>query len=218
MGKKKGISKSEKQKRILRSNARALLEPLPFLEKRIYQKSCSKIKPVEKKKSKKNVKNPGKSSNTINTIEENKEIYKCKKIKLKALKHFYMEPQKDISKMNINELKTFAHYFDLNPKVNYKLLLYLKKNKINDYNMYINKYKYTLDFMDAIDLECISKEELKSTFDEFNKYINCFNLGVMPIDSIDKINSFSKIKVFKRNRTQDFISFNSSIINFQSAK
>jgi len=122
MGKKKGKSKSEKQKRILRSNARALPEPLPFLEKRIYQKSSSKIKPVEKKKSKKNVKNPGKSSNTINTIEENKEVYKCKKIKLKALKHFYMEPQKDISKMNINELKTFAHYFDLNPKVNYQLL------------------------------------------------------------------------------------------------
>ena len=40
-----------------------------------------------------------------------------------------MEPQKDISKMNINELKTFAHYFDLNPKVNYKLLLYLKKKQ-----------------------------------------------------------------------------------------
>ena len=37
--------------------------------------------------------------------------------------------------------------------------------------MYIDKYKYTLDFKDAIDLKCIGKEELKSTFDEFNKYI-----------------------------------------------
>ena len=196
MGKKKDKSKSEKQKRLLRSNTRALPKPLSFLEKRIYQKSCSKIKPVEKKKSKKNVLNPDKSSNTINTIEENKEVYKCKKIRLKALKYFDIKPQKDINKMNINELKTFAHYFDLNPKVNYKVLLYLKNKEPDDYNMYIDKYKYTLDFMDAIDLECISKEELKSTFDEFNKYINCFNLGVMPIDSIDKINSFSKIKVF----------------------
>jgi len=196
MGKKKGKSKSEKQKRILRSNVRALPEPLSLSEKRIYQKSCSKIKPFEKKKSKKNVLNPEKSSNTINTIEENKEVYKCKKIRLKALKYFDIKPQKDINKMNINELKTFAHYFDLNPKVNYKILLFLKKNKRDEYNMYIEKYKYTLDFMDAIDLGCISKKELNSTFDEFNKYINYFNLGVMPIDSTDKINSFSKIKVF----------------------
>ena len=130
MGKKKGKSKSEKQKRILRSNARALPKPLSFLEKRIYQKSCSKIKPVEKKKSKKNVLNPDKSSNTINTIEENKEVYKCKKIRLKALKYFDIKPQKDLNKMNINELKTFAHYFDLNPKVNYKVLLYLKKKNL----------------------------------------------------------------------------------------
>jgi hypothetical protein len=62
--------------------------------------------------------------------------------------------------------------------------------------MYIDKYKYTLDFKDAIDLKCIDKEELKSTFDEFNKYNNYFNLGLIPIDSIVKINSFSKIKVF----------------------
>ena len=196
MGKKKEKNKSEKQKRILRTKARTLQETLSLSEKRIYQKSCSEIIPVAKKKSKKKAINPDKSSNTINKIEEIKEVYKCKKIKLKALKYFYMEPQKDISKMNINELKTFAHYFDLNPKVNYKLLLYLKKNKLDLYNMYIDKYKYTLDFKDAIDLKCIDKEELKSTFDEFNKYNNYFNLGLIPIDSIVKINSFSKIKVF----------------------
>jgi hypothetical protein len=130
MGKKKDKSISEKQKRLLRSNTRALPKPLSFLEKRIYQKSCSKIKPVEKKKSKKKVLNPDKSSNTINTIEENKEVYKCKKIRLKALKYFDIKPQKDINKMNINELKTFDHYFDLNPKVNYKVLLYLKKKNL----------------------------------------------------------------------------------------
>ena len=196
MGKKKGKNKSEKPKRILRSKARALPEPLSLSEKRIYQKSSSKIKPVEKKKTKKKVLNPDKSSNTINTMEENKEICKFKKIKLKALKYLYMEPQKDINKMDINELKTFAHYFDLNPKVNYKVLSYLKKTKNKDYNIYINKYKYTLDFIDAIDLECISKDELKSTFDEFNKYINYFNLNVKPIYSSNEINSFAKIKVF----------------------
>ena len=82
-----------------------------------------KLYQLQKRNLKKAI-NPDKSSNTINKIQEIKEVYKCKKIKLKALKYFYMEPQKDINKMNINELKTFAHYFDLNPKVNYKLLLY----------------------------------------------------------------------------------------------
>ena len=53
MGKKKEKSKSEKQKRILRTKARALQETLSLSEIRIYQKSCSEIIPVEKKKSKK---------------------------------------------------------------------------------------------------------------------------------------------------------------------
>ena len=53
MGKKIGKSKSEKQKRILKTKARALPETLSLSEKRIYQKSCSEIIPVAKKKSKK---------------------------------------------------------------------------------------------------------------------------------------------------------------------
>ena len=49
--------------------------------------------------------------------------------------------EKDVKNMKIDEIKEFASNFDINPKINFQLLNYLKKNSPSEYNKYINKYK-----------------------------------------------------------------------------
>ena len=59
----------------------------------------------------------------------------------------------------MNELKIIASNFDINPKVNFKLLSILKEENNSEYNKYIDKYKYTLDYNDAKKLKCFSNNE-----------------------------------------------------------
>ena len=119
-----------------------------------------------------------------------------KKIKLKALKYLEIKPAKKISAMNINELKEFADKFDLNPEINFNLLLYLKNNEPDSYNTYIEKYKYTLNFQDAVKLRCFDDNLIKLMINEYNNNIKNFNLATPKIVSKEQIISFSKIKLF----------------------
>ena len=76
-----------------------------------------------------------KSDKNVLTLKlfENNNLIEIKRIKLKALKNFYKKPHKKINEMNIDELQEFAHEFDINPDINFKLLLYLQKNKNAEY-------------------------------------------------------------------------------------
>lgn len=132
----------------------------------------------------------------INSPKINWEKNVSKKKKLKPLKAFYIHPTKDINKMKINELKEFAHKFDLNPEINFKILSYLKKNSPKEYNKYIPKYKYTLNFKDALELKCFDEKEIILMMKEYNNNIYNFNIGLPQIKANENIISFSKIRLF----------------------
>ena len=117
-------------------------------------------------------------------------IKKKKKILIPLFK-LNKKPPKDINQMNIEELKEFASEFDLNPKVNYKVLEYLKKNSPTEFNKYIEKYKYTLDFEDALNLGCFNNKKVKLILQEFNN-----NFKNSQIPSLKKIKFLSKLKIF----------------------
>jgi len=132
-----------------------------------------------------------------NRISENKYFSKNKfpiKQKKKILIPLFKlnkQPPKDINKMNIEELKSFASEFDLNPKINYKILEYLKRNSSTEFKRYIEKYKYTLDFEDALKLGCFEIKKVKLILEEFNQ-----NFKNNRVCSVNEIKSLSKLKIF----------------------
>ena len=127
---------------------------------------------------------------------QNNENKKLKKFKLRALETFNIKLTKDIKKMSINEVKQFAHKFDLNPAINFRVLSDLKKNNPQEYKRYIVKYKYTLDFKDALSLDCFDKDELNKILNEYNDNIKIYELKMAKINSIKNISLFSRIKLF----------------------
>ena len=130
------------------------------------------------------------SKNFISSERKNKD----KKIKLKALKYLFIQPNKNIKDMNIKELKEFAHKFDINADINYLLLLHLQKKEPKEFNKYIQKYKYTLHFKDAVKLKCFENDYIMNTLNEYNN--NVKHIKSAKINSIENINSFSRLKIF----------------------
>ena len=66
------------------------------------------------------------------------------------------------------------------------MLSLLKEKSISEYNKYITKYKYTLNYEDAKKLNCFNDDEKEIK----NECFNNFN------ENIDKIKSLSKLKIF----------------------
>ena len=165
--KKKKLSKSEKRNNIRKE----------FETENVIIKSSSKTKDICLSKAQKNF-----------SIE--------KRFKLKPLKSLFIKPNKDINKMTLDELKQFAHKNDLIPEVNFKLLLYLKKNENNIYRKYIEKYKYTLNFQDALTLECFENSHIIKMIKEYNSNIKIHGLKGKIISSVKDIVYFSKIQIF----------------------
>ena len=139
---------------------------------------------------------PKKQKQKDKTFINNPIINKEKRIKLKALKYFNIQPNKNVKEMNINELKIFAHKFDINPDINYRLLFFLKKNEPGEYTKYLPKYKYTLDFQKALYLNCFENKDIENTLEEYNKHLVNYKLKSEVINSINDIHSFSRLKLF----------------------
>ena len=138
-------------------------------------------------------------NNTKNVEKSNKKsiahllVKKKKLIPLEKIKLDKVYTDSDIQTMPINKLKKLASEFDLNPKINFKLLEYLLKNEKDEYDKYIKKYKYTLEYKDAKELNCFNSEFVKKME---QLYIN--NLSKSNNNYIDKsgIESLSKITLF----------------------
>lgn len=162
--------------------------PLSNSEKKMPKSKASKIPRKERKSS---------DQKRISSIKKNKfkRIMKNLYI-LKPLKELYFDPKMPIKKMKINELMEFADKNDLNPEVNYIILSHLKKNNFNDYKRYIKKYKYTLNFKEAIILECFDTKEIDKMIKEYNNIIKFNKFSADSIVSSKNIKSFSKIKLF----------------------
>ena len=105
----------------------------------------------------------------------------------------------EIQLLNLQQLKVLANKFDLNPLINFRLL-YLLKNSQNikdqeDYKKYIKKYRYTLNYEDAIKLKCFNDSENTNYINEFLSNLdNNKNYSKFKPDL--KITSLSKIKLF----------------------
>ena len=93
---------------------------------------------------------------------------------------------KDINNLTLENLKILASNFDLDSSINFRLLSILKEKSISEYNKYITKYKYTLNYEDAKKLKCLNEDE-KEIKNEIFKNFN---------ENIDKIKSLSKLKMF----------------------
>ena len=104
----------------------------------------------------------------------------------------------EIQLLNLQQLKVLANKFDLNPLINFRLL-YLLKNSQNikdqeDYKKYIKKYRYTLNYEDAIKLKCFNDSENTNYINEFLSNLdNNKNYSKFKPDL--KITSLSKIKL-----------------------
>ena len=173
------------------------------IKKSTYQKVKDQLNlPYKKKKLSKSEKrnNIRKEFETENVIikssSKTKDICLSKAQKNFSIeKRFKLKPLK-INKMTLDELKQFAHKNDLIPEVNFKLLLYLKKNEYNIYRKYIEKYKYTLNFQDALTLECFENSHIIKMIKEYNSNIKIHGLKGKIISSVKDIVYFSKIQIF----------------------
>ena len=142
-----------------------------------YQRPKNKIR-MEKKNEIKVVK--------LKKIKGGGKKYEEKKIAVSYKKLNKIIDDKIIEKSSLEELKIISSNFDLNPKVNFKLLSILKNQSKEEYNKYIAIYKYTLNYDDAKKLKCFSKDESDILRD----------LNVNFKNKIPEIKSLSKIKLF----------------------
>ena len=109
-----------------------------------------------------------------------------KKIALPFKKLNKIYDENFINQLSIDKLKIIASQFDVNPKINFRILSYLQKEDKNEYDKYIIKYKYTLNYADAKILQCF-KEVEKDIKNDCLK-----NIGI----NIKKVQSRAKVKLF----------------------
>lgn len=162
-------------------------------KRNISKRKTKKMKNLKGKRLLKDIeeKTRTKKAKNLNKMEKNKKVNK--KIKLQKKKvavPFYklkrIFTNENINKFSLEELKVNASIFDLNPLINYKLLSILKKVEKKEYNKYISKYKFTLDYEDAKKLKCFKNKE-----EDIKKEIQK-NFGVIIVE----IKSLSKLKLF----------------------
>ena len=141
-------------------------------------KKSKRVKRNQKKELKKIIK--------LKKVKNKKRKFKEKKIVVSFKKLNTIIDEETIKNSSFEDLKIISSNFDINPIVNFKLLSILKQKSKEEYNKYISKYKYTLNYKDAKKLKCFSNDE-KDIVKELKSNYK---------DKIPEINSLSKIKLF----------------------
>ena len=141
-------------------------------------KKSKRVKRNQKKELKKIIK--------LKKVKNEKRKFKEKKIVVSFKKLNTIIDEETIKNSSFEDLKIISSNFDINPIVNFKLLSILKQKSKDEYNKYISKYKYTLNYKDAKKLKCFSNDE-KDIIKELKSNYK---------DKIPEINSLSKIKLF----------------------
>ena len=148
------------------------------------KKGKNQNKDLSKKKKQKLDKTKEENKSKENIKEENEVVEKKVAISFDDLKQTFNND--DINNLSLNDLKKIASNFDVNPYVNYKLLSLLKQGDISEYNKYIDKYKYTLDYNHAKILGCLPNNG-EDIIEEYNKNNK---------ENIKEIKILSKYKLF----------------------
>ena len=141
-------------------------------------KKSKRVKRNQKKELKKIIK--------LKKVKNEKRKFKEKKIVVSFKRLNTIIDEETIKNSSLEDLKIISSNFDINPIVNFKLLSILKQKSKEEYNKYISKYKYTLNYKDAKKLKCFSNDE-KDILKELKSNYK---------DKIPEINSLSKIKLF----------------------
>ena len=134
-------------------------------------KKTKKPKKYHKTKNKKRA--PKKNANKVVKLKKIKKVIKKiedKKVAVSYKKLIKIIDNDTIKNCPLKDLKIIASNFDINPEVNFKLLSILKKESKSEYDKYIDKYKYTLNYNDAKNLGCfpnIENDVLKELNDNF---------------------------------------------------
>ena len=154
------------------------------------QKSKDSQKPP-KAKNKKNIKRNKrvyirKVVKFIKKANNQKRKFEVKKIAVSYRKLSKIIDKENIKNAPLEKLKIICSNFDINPDFNFKLLSNLKRTDRAEYNKYIDKYKYTLNYSDAKKLGCFPNVE-KDTLKELKVYCK---------DEISNVKSLAKIKLF----------------------
>ena len=153
-------------------------------------KKTYKVKELNKTKKSKRVKRNRKKEMKkiikLKKVKNEKRKFKEKKIVVSFKRLNTIIDEETIKNSSFEDLKIISSNFDINPIVNFKLLSILKQKSKEEYNKYISKYKYTLNYKDAKKLKCFSNDE-KDIIKELKSNYK---------DKIPEINSLSKIKLF----------------------
>lgn len=153
-------------------------------------KKTYKVKELNKTKKSKRVKRNKKKELKkiikLKKVKNEKRKFKEKKIVVSFKRLNTIIDEETIKNSSFEDLKIISSNFDINPIVNFKLLSILKQKSKEEYNKYISKYKYTLNYKDAKKLKCFSNDE-KDIIKELKSNYK---------DKIPEINSLSKIKLF----------------------
>ena len=145
------------------------------------QKRSKKNIQMKKPKINKKDEKDDKSDDSLKSVSKKVAIsYKRMKENHQTIENKY------INKLSLEELKSIASNFDLDPLINFRLLSLLKKNKNSEYKKYITKYKYTLNYEDAKKLNCFNDDENKIK-EEHEKNFK---------EKINNIKSLAKLKLF----------------------
>ena len=155
---------------------------------------------IEEERNNSMSKNERTKLNLNNIIEEqnstNIGLNIVKKKQLLPIGRLLRKLNTSVDSMNIEEIKQFAEQNDLEPQVNFKLLQYMHKKEKKEYAKYIEKYKYTLNFMDAMKLNCFDEKEIKECADLYNKNIEEYGLkSLSKIKQKEDIKCLSKLKL-----------------------
>ena len=129
------------------------------------------------------------SSNEKNINLRKFKIFALNKIKNEVLKKF-----KESKNLKEIHLVKFLSIYDIDADINNKYFALLKKSNNNLFQKLIQKYRYTLSYQNALDMEILSKKTIE-------KEIGIYNLNIKLIKenkaiSINEIKSFSKLKFF----------------------
>ena len=150
------------------------------------KKSSKQNTKQEKGRSKDSSKVNATNTNEIKVEQKEAINFEEKKVAVsyKRLYHYFKD--EEINASSLDELKIKASHFDLNPSLNYKLLSALKKESKSEYIKYITKYKYTLDYENAKELNCFQDNEN----DIINESLS-YNFDIKEIKSLSKIKLFN---------------------------
>ena len=116
---------------------------------------------------------------------------KMKLYPLKNIRNILNDKHSQLKKFNESEIEAIFNIYDIDDNINFNYLLKLKKVNNKIYEELINHYKYSISYKNAINLGCLSINEINKEKTKYNKFMK-----LIKGKTIKDFDSFSKLKFF----------------------